>query len=619
MIIILCITRHAPTLEKKHNHLEIKYRDFSKFKESEFLKDLKRKPFDQIDDIYECNAALESFYNYLIDVLNKHAPLKTKRVKQQIKPSWLSKDITDAMHTRDRFHKKKDWDNYKKWRNLVISKINTAKHDHYKQAIEENQKSSNILKYLNELNSKTAPVPPNNLTYNDQTVTSLQDIVDTFSQYFSTVYKNYEDSEGDYDPTPLDSKIKDKLKNVSPFTFDYITEHDVYKTFEKLNVNKATGLDGIGPRILKLSAPIITKAVTHIINISIATNQYPDMLKHAKVTPILKKGSKSNPENYRPISILPTLSKVIEKHIAKTIFSYLNQHMLIHKEQSGFRNAHSCQTALTKMTEVWLQEMDQGNLTAVTFLDFTKAFDLVNHTILTKKLYSYNFHANTVEWIKSYLSERTQKVCIGSTSSMPETLTVGVPQGSVLGPLLFLLFINDLPLFIKSSHIDLFADDATLHSSGSSIENVESNLCNDICDVQKWCEENNMHLNMNKTKCMLITTAQKRSRLEKKEIDLVLNGNKIENVCKQKLLGVHIDRHLSWDDQVDHVYKMINSKLALLSRIKKYLNLDTRILYFNAYIMPLFDYCITIWGNCSKQNIHRMTKLQKKSCTYHIK
>ena len=118
---------------------------------------------------------------------------------------------------------------------------------------------------------------------------------------------------------------------------------------------------------------------------------------------------------------------------------------------------------------------------------------------------------------------------------------------------------------------------------------------------------------MNKTKSMLITTAQKRSRLEKKEIDLVLNGKKIENVCKQKLLGVHIDQHLSWDDQVDHVYKMINCKLALLSRIKKYLNLDTRILYFNAYIMPLFDYCITIWGNCSRQNIHRMTKLQKKT------
>ena len=609
----VCITRHAPSLEKKHNHLEIQYRDTSKFKDGEYLEDLKKEPFHLIDDINDCDNAVEMFYAFLNKAFNKHAPLKTKRVKQHSKPSWLSSDIKDAMYTRDRYHKQKDWENYKKWRNLVTEKIKKAKHEHYKQAIEENQKSSSIWKYLNELNSKAKPVPPSNIKYNDKTATTMQDIVDTFSQYFSSVYDNYQGSNEEYDPSVLDSNIKEKLENSPPLAFDFITEHDVYKTLDSLNVNKATGLDGIGPRILKLSAPIITKSVTHIINISIATNRYPDLLKHAKVTPILKKGARSNPENYRPISILPTLSKVIEKHIAKVIFSYLNAHMLIHKEQSGFRNAHSCQTALTKLTEVWLQEMDKGNLSGVVFLDFTKAFDLVNHAILTKKLQSYNFHWNSIEWIKSYLDNRTQKICIGTTSSKPELIKVGVPQGSVLGPLLFLIFINDLPLVTKFSNIDLFADDATLHSSGSSIDSIQTNLGDDIEDIHKWCKNNNMHLNINKTKCMLLTTAQRLSRMDKKEIDLNINGEKIDNVINHKLLGINIDHYLHWEEQIDLVYKKINSKLALLSKIKWYLTLDTRILYFNAYILPMFDYCVTIWGNCSKQNIQRISKLQKKA------
>ena len=361
------------------------------------------------------------FYAFLNKAFNKHAPLKTKRVKQHSKPSWLSSDIKDAMYTRDRYHKQKDWENYKKWRNLVTEKIKKAKHEHYKQAIEENQKSSSIWKYLNELNSKAKPVPPSNIKYNDKTATTMQDIVDSFSQYFSSVYDNYQGSNEEYDPSVLDSNIKEKLENSPPLAFDFITEHDVYKTLDFLNVNKATGLDGIGPRILKLSAPIITKSVTHIINISIATNRYPDLLKHAKVTPILKKGARSNPENY------------------------------------------------------------------------------------------------------------------------------------------------------------------------------------------------NMHLNINKTKCMLLTTAQRLSRMDKKEIDLNINGEKIDNVINHKLLGINIDHYLHWEEQIDLVYKKINSKLALLSKIKWYLTLDTRILYFNAYILPMFDYCVTIWGNCSKQNIQRISKLQKKA------
>ena len=385
------------------------------------------------------------------------------------------------------------------------------------------------------------------------------------------------------------------------------------KTLEKLNPNKSTGLDQIGPKILKLSAPLITRALTHIINISIATSEYPELLKKAKIIPVFKKGCKNQPENYRPISILPTLSKIFEKHVSSSIFEYLNKNNLIHKEQSGFRSQHSCQTALTKLTETWLDEMNKGNLTGVVYLDFSKAFDLVNHQLLLSKLECYNFHHSAIEWISSYLSERTQQVTIGNKSSEQKPIPRGVPQGSVLGPLLFLIFINDLPMSTCESNIDLFADDSTLHNSGPSVQCVENNLRSDLKEVQDWCENNDMYINVDKTKTMLLTTSQRSARLQKKELSLHIHETEIEQVSHHKLLGIHVDKFLHWDIQVQELFKRINSKINLLSKIKKYLTTEARLLYFNSYILPLFDYCCTIWGNCSKKDLERMTRLQKKA------
>ena len=247
------------------------------------------------------------------------------------------------------------------------------------------------------------------------------------------------------------------------------------------------------------------------------------------------------------------------------------------------------------------------------FLDFSKAFDLVNHEILLSKMKCYNFHESSISWFTSYLESRTQKVCLGNISSTPEIISKGVPQGSVLGPLLFLLFINDLPLVTEHSETDLFADDATLRASASTPHLIEDKLQSDLNKVKTWCETNEMNLNVNKTKCMLLGTSQKLSRLPKRTLDLDLNGVRVENVNEHKVLGVYLDPSLQWEEQINHVFGSINAKLSLLSKIKKYLPKETRILYFNAYILPLFDYCLTLWGNCSEQNANRISKLQKKA------
>ena len=310
---------------------------------------------------------------------------------------------------------------------------------------------------------------------------------------------------------------------------------------------------------------------------------------------------------------MPTISKIIERHIANTVFQYLNENNLIRKEQSGFRGLHSCHTALTKLTETWLNEMNLGNLTGIVYLDFSKAFDLVNHSILLTKLQCYKFHPNAIQWISSYLGDRTQKVVIGNDTSDQKSIPRGVPQGSVLGPLLFLIFINDLPLAVQNSNIDLFADDTTLHKSGATISHIETRLNNDLTKVEEWCHKNDMFINADKTKTMVVTTSQKYARLPSNEIVLEVNNTKIENIKSHKLLGVHVDNHLQWDVQINETVKRINTKLNLINRIKRYLSTNTRLLYFNAYVLPLFDYCVTIWGNCSQRNNQIMIRLQKKA------
>ena len=277
----------------------------------------------------------------------------------------------------------------------------------------------------------------------------------------------------------------------------------------KLNVSKSSGIDSLGPRILKLAAPVIAKPIAHLINKSIEEGIFPNDLKIAKITPIFKKGERSDPGNYRPISILPTLSKIIEKHIASQLRTFLQNFDLLQKEQSGFREHHSCQTALTKLTDMWLKDIDNGNFTGTSFVDFTKAFDLVDHKLLIQKLECYKFNENTLKWFISYLSNRKQSVHIGDTQSDYLEIISGVPQGSVLGPLLFLIYINDLPLHVKHSNIDIFADDATLHSSAPDLNTIQVALCKDLENINIWCLENKMKINEKKTKCMLIGTNQK--------------------------------------------------------------------------------------------------------------
>ena len=273
----------------------------------------------------------------------------------------------------------------------------------------------------------------------------------------------------------------------------------------------------------------------------------------------------------------------------------------MYTNQSGFRSNHSCETALTATADNWISSINSNNYVGTVFLDLSKAFDLVNHEILLEKLRCYQTTPHTLQWFKSYLSDRSQKVSISGQMSDAKPVSAGMPQGSVLGPVLCIIYVNDLALHLKNTTPDMFADDTSITAIGKSIQEVHHKLQTDLHTFQKWCEYNAMIPHAQKTKAMFISASQITQNRVKNSLnlDLLLNNQIIENTDSEKLLGIHVDTSLSWKKDVETMLKKCNTMLYLLLRIRSFLHIDVRKHFYNAYILPHLDDCCTVWGNCS--------------------
>ena len=320
----------------------------------------------------------------------------------------------------------------------------------------------------------------------------------------------------------------------------------------------------------------------------------------------------NNPDNYRPISILPALSKIFERHIHTHLMAFLTSNDLICKTQSGFRSFHSCQTALTSLVDAWASDIDRNKLVGVLLIDLRKAFDLVNHELLLKKLKLYRCSTKCLSVLTSYLSERTQYTVFQGQTSASAKVTVGVPQGSIIGPLLFLLFINDIH-FLPKSDCHMFADDSTFYTSSSDICTIESNFESDLNHIHNWCQSNQMSLHIGKTKTMLLTTRQKRAHLPRQTLNVNFANTEIECVSSHKLLGVTIDHHLNWKEHCDEVCNKVRKKLFLLRKLKNILPRSARLQFFNSFILPHIDYCSNVWYSSHANQLKSLNTLQKRA------
>ena len=623
----LGLSDHFPVVitRKMHNHsakgkshYSISYRSFKNFDETKFINDLRAVPWDLIKLFDETDDILEAWTDLFLQVVDKNTPIKQHRVKHKTQPEWLTPDILDAMKTRDR-HKSLGNDNeYKWWRNKVNKLIKESKKNQYQSFIENNKnKPGSIYKLFQDIGAGRGCRKPSNISSVKDNGIHIEDpteIANTFNKFFVNIAAKIKEPVSFSNHEKLKDFCNSKLPENIQFSITNIEKDKVLRYFLKMDSCKATGTDSIGPRLLKFAAPYIADDITYICNHSINSSTFPSKWKEAKVSPLYKNGPHEDVNNYRPISILPVLSKVLEKHVHDCLSAYLNNHNLLHKTQSGFRPQHSCETALVHMIDSWLNAMDSGKMVGVVLVDFKKAFDLVDHQILLSKLKLYGINDEALMWFNTYLEHRQQQVSVNDNKSDFETVTCGVPQGSILGPLLFLLFINDLPLYVNNVSADLYADDTTLYDIQTSMDLIEQNLQLGLNQLHVWCKNNGMVLNSTKTKVMLITTNQKRQRLPSTSLNLKYMDETLKMISNDKILGIFVDNNLLWSDHVKHICKKISSYIWLLSKIKYFLSQEHRVQFYKSYIQPHIDFCNIVWTNSCEANKMKIFKLQKRAC-----
>ncbi len=618
------ISDHLPnfTFIKSRNQNPIKttnimVRDFKNFEKDNFMLDLQTmKSFDDSKDV---NHNYDTFQDHFIKCLDKYAPLKklSKRKEKMKKKPWINKEILKSIRMRDKFYKKfiktknPEWEvKYKSHRNKINHLIRISKRKYYSNYFQNfKNDSKKIWSGIKEIINKNNKSSSSNicLEIEDNFVTCQKQVADSFNTFYSNVASN----------------LVNKMKKSSKHFNDYLSNASINSLFltpiipaevedqiSVLNESKAPGSYGIPIKIVKISKTLISAQLSKIFNQSFEHGIFPDKLKFACVTPIHKGNSKLNMTNYRPISILPTFNKILEKLMYKRLINFLDKNKSLFQHQFGFQKNKSTSLAILDIYTNLTKSMENNYFSCCVFLDFAKAFDTVNHDILHSKLEHYGIRGVTNKWFKSYLHNRPQTVKIGNTKSEELYIRSGVPQGSVLGPLLFLIYINDIPNSSKLLKFHLFADDTSIFLSDKSIDKIEKTLNDELKNVFQWLLSNKLSLNVKKSNCVIFRPARKKPP---RKIKLEINGDQIEELDSTKYLGVILDQKLNWKKHISHVSTKLSKYTGLLYKLRHFVPKSTLSSLYNAFIMPHINYGLINWSSATKTNLTPIKRCLKKA------
>ena len=465
-------------------------------------------------------------------------------------------------------------------------------------------------KLINEVSSKHSSKTKklSEIRIGEQVVTSPIEISEAFNNYFSTIGSNLAsdidltENGPEYYLKPTDSVFSLKTPSIGR----------VHKLLTKIDEKKSVGLDKIPSKLLKIAADIIAPSLTAILTASINTGIFPNEWKESMVSPVYKSGARNDPSNYRPISVIPVIAKIFERIVYDQLYEYLNNYNLLTTCQSGFRSLHSTLTALLEVTNSWSVNIDNGLINGVVFIDLKKAFDTIDHNIILKKLRNYGVDLNSLKWFESYLTNRTKKCRVNDHLSSTNPVTCGVPQGSNLGPLLFLIYINDLPNCLKCATPRIFADDTSISYVANSMDELQSVVNSELENLHKWLNTNKLSLNIAKTEFMIIGSRQRVSAMDDR-ITVEINDCEVEEVDSVKSLGVYIDKHLNWSAHIEKISKKIASAIGALKRIRPYVTTDAAVCVYRALIQPHFDYCCSVWDGLGQTLSCKIQKLQDRA------
>ena len=397
------------------------------------------------------------------------------------------------------------------------------------------------------------------------------------------------------------------------FIFSPVSEEEVFEIISSLDPNKSSGPSDITTKSLQLAISSISPSLTRILNLSLQSGSVPSCWKAANVTPVFKKGDKQDPNNYRPISVISTLGKILERVVYTRLLDHLNVHNILTPFQSGFRPNHSTEDVLLRTVEDWRFDVDRGKAVAAVFIDFTKAFDSISHSLLLRKLHTIGVVDTALCWFQDFLSNRRQRVVIDGHSSSWLYVQQGVPQGSLLGPLLFSIYTNDMPSVVTKASINMYADDTALYASHSNAITAAKVVSDDLAKIHNWCFENSLIINSKKTYAMFLSRNKVNILQQRNNATIILDGSPLKTVSEICYLGVHIDSALSFKNHINSIISKAYGALKTLSRVQRYLPLVTRKMLYKTLVLPYLEYCPSVWDPISIDLSNKIERIQNRA------